>query len=95
MQFRNNPSIFANWFNNISGEFGAGVKKSYYEISVDTAGKELKINFREEKQVIPGTVDRVESPWVSTLAFNVDTQFARDLLRFLQERVSDTEEEKL
>ena len=104
MQFRNNPEISTNWINisrvsSISEVLDSSstlaAKRSYYEITADEENKKIGINFREEKQVIEGTADREESKWVGRLGFSFDTQFARDLLRFLQERVPDTKEEKL
>ena len=75
--FRSNLPVFTRW----SKEKGGSTRKAYYDISINDGL--LKIHFREEKQAKDG--EGKESPWQSWLEFPIDSQFAKDLLLFLNE----------
>lgn len=93
--FRNNPKITSNWYETLTGKFVVDkTKKSYYEISTSKIPGSLTILFREEKKRLGGSAEKARN-WFSSLGFELDSTFARDLKMFLNEYVdADNEETK-
>lgn len=92
LTFRNNPKITTNWENRKTKEFSVDeTKRAYYDMSTKTKGK-LVIGFREEKKRLGGSKEEA-SNWYSSLSFELDTQFVKDLKMFLNEFVEEDAEE--
>jgi len=82
--FIDNPKIFANWFNEKTEKFKKGIKRAYYDISIDD--NKLKLKFREEKKRLGGSGE-LERHWCSYLEFDLDSTVAKDLKMFLNAHV--------
>lgn len=86
LPFRNNPEILTNWYNvKTKLSLIAKIKKSYYGISIKE--KSLVIDFQEEKKRLGGSQEE-EREWKGCLAFDIDSQFAKDLKMFLNEHIN-------
>jgi hypothetical protein len=93
--FRNNPKITTNWVNSKTGKQQENkTKKAYYEMSAVKLPGSLTISFREEKQRLGGSAERVRN-WLGYLNFELDSTFARDLKMFLNEYVDKDPQEVL
>jgi hypothetical protein len=95
LPFRNNPKITTNWVNSKTGkQLENKTKKSYYEMSASKLPESLCISFREEKQRLGGSAEKVRN-WFGYLNFELDSTFARDLKMFLNEYVDKDPQEAI
>jgi hypothetical protein len=84
LPFRSNPKITTNWSDSEDNKHLVNeTKNSYYDISASVKPGSLVINFREEK------TEGLESHFFGFLAFDLKSNFARDLKMFLNEYVSE------